>query len=348
MSVTALKCKECGQEYPLEAHYACEAMFRPARGGLRLLGARPRRDAPPDPGRAQHDLALRGLPPVQDAAADGAFGGRHAARARRPPGRAAGTRRALDQERRGQPDPLVQGPRGHDRRGQGRRARLRHDRLRLHRQPRQRGGRPRRGGGRGVVRLHPVRSRGAEDPRDRRLWHARSRRQRQLRRRQPPLHRALGRARLGVREHQLPPLLLPGLQDPRLRDRRAARIRDPRPDRCSDRLGLALHQDRPRPRGVARDRSDRGRAAHVQRRPGRGLLAGGAGLRRAAGTRASRSSRTRSPSRWRSGTPPMAPTRSTWRGAPAARSTRSTTTRSAPASRPWPRPRAFSPRRPAA
>ena len=53
------------------------------------------------------------------------------------------------------------------------------------------------------LRLHPVRPRGAEDPRDRRLRHEPGQGQGQLRRRQPPLHRALGRARVvGVRQRQ--------------------------------------------------------------------------------------------------------------------------------------------------
>ena len=51
------------------------------------------------------------------------------------------------------------------------------------------------------------------------------RRHGQLRRRQPALHRGLGRAaELGVREHQHAPVLRRGLQDARVRDRRAARL----------------------------------------------------------------------------------------------------------------------------
>ena len=72
--------------------------------------------------------------------------------------------------------------------------------------------------------------------------------QRQLRRRQPAVHRDLRRARLGVREHQHAPVLRRGLQDARLRDRRAARLAAPRPRRRADRLRLAVHQDRPRVR----------------------------------------------------------------------------------------------------
>ena len=67
---------------------------------------------------------------------------------------------------------------------------------------------------------------------------------RQLRRRQPPLHRAVRREGLGVREHQPAALLRRGLQDARLRDRRAARLGAPRPLRRADRLRLAVHEDR--------------------------------------------------------------------------------------------------------
>ena len=72
-------------------------------------------------------------------------------------------------------------------------------------------------------------------------------RPRQLRRRQPPVHRALRRARLGVREHQHAAVLRRGLQDARVRDRRAARVRAARPrssarsrrGRCSPRSPAA-------------------------------------------------------------------------------------------------------------
>ena len=92
---------------------------------------------------------------------------------------------------------------------------------------------------------------------------------RQLRRRQPPVHRALGRARLGVREHQHAAVLLAGVEDACVRDGRAARLRAARPRRLPDRVGLAVHEDRARFRGVDRGRPADGRAADVPRRPGR-------------------------------------------------------------------------------
>ncbi len=77
--------------------------------------------------------------------------------------------RGVGQERRRQPDALVQGPRRLGRRRAGARARLRDDRLRLDRQPRQLGGRARRGARAGLLRVHPGRPRGAEGPRHGRL-----------------------------------------------------------------------------------------------------------------------------------------------------------------------------------
>ena len=49
---------------------------------------------------------------------------------------------------------------------------------------------------------------------------------------------------LGVRQRQRPALLRRGLQDPRLRDRRAARLAAARPDRDPDRVRRAAGQDR--------------------------------------------------------------------------------------------------------
>ena len=77
-------------------------------------------------------------------------------------------------------------------------------------------------------------------------------------------------AGLGVREHQHAPVLRRGLQDARVRDRRAARLGAPGPDRRPDRLRLAVHQDRPRLPGVHRRRARRGRGADDERRPGLG------------------------------------------------------------------------------
>ena len=202
--------------------------------------------------------------------------------------------------------------------------------------------------GHGDLRLHPVRPRGAEDPRDRRLRHEPRQGPRQLRRRQPPLHRAVGRARLGLRQRQHAPVLRRGLEDARLRDRRAARLGDARPRRRADRLRLAVHEDRQGLRGVARARPHQRRRARHERRPGARAARRSPPPSRRAPTSAGRSSPTRSPSRWPSATRPTARTRSSSRAAAAAASTRSPTTRSARASACWPRRPASSPRPPAA
>ena len=145
MPADALKCKECRTTYPLDARYVCERCFGP----LEVAYRRTRLDAE-ELGAAiqagpQHDLALRRLPAAaRAAAARGAAGRLHAAGARRPAGRAAGAGRAVGQERRREPDALVQGPRRRRWRWPGRASWASDDRLRLDRQPRQRGRRPRR------------------------------------------------------------------------------------------------------------------------------------------------------------------------------------------------------------
>ena len=156
-------------------------------------------------------------------------------------------------------------------------------RLRLDRQPRQRRRRPRRRRRARLLRLRPRQPRGAEAARDRRLRDQPGRRPRQLRRRQPALHAARREPALGLRQRQPAPLLRRGLEDARLRDRRAARLGAAGPGRLPDRLRLALHQARPRLPGVARPRPGRGRAADLQRRPGRGLQPGRDRLRRRLG-----------------------------------------------------------------
>ena len=110
----------------------------------------------------------------------------------------------------------------------------------------ERGGGPRRRRGPRVLRVHPVGPGGAEGARHRRVRHASGGRARHLRRREPALHRALRRARLGVRERERAAVLRRGLEDARLRDRRAARLRAAGPGGRAGGLGLAVHEDRAR------------------------------------------------------------------------------------------------------
>ena len=321
MPPESLRCKECKTTYPLDARYVCERCFGPLEVAYapRSIDGSGRASAP-DPGRTALAVALQRLPARADAAARGVAVGMDAAAACRPARRAARPARAVDQERRGQPDALVQGPRRVRRARSRPRARVSDRSVRVHRQPGQRGGSPRGGRRTRVLRVHPARPRGAEGARDRRLRHQPRVGARQLRRRQPAVHRAVGRARLGIREHQHAAVLLAGVQDARVRDRRAARVRAARPGGGPDRVWVAVHEDRARVRGV--DRRGAARTASCRR---------STALRRPAARRspprtrpdrtsAGRSSRTRSRSRWRSAILPTAPTRSTWPGAPAARS----------------------------
>ncbi len=301
------------------------ALLRAARGRLRLQRPRPRIGEAKDPGRLRGNLALRGLPAVRGRAARRAQRDRaraDAPGARRPARGAARPRRGVDQERRREPDALVQGPRRRRRARQGEAAGLRHGRLRFDRQPRECRRRARGLGGPALVRLRSRRPRGAEAARDRRLRHDAGRGRRQLRRRQPPLHAALRGARVGVRQRQPAPLLRRGLEDARLRDRRATRLDAPRPRRLPDRVGLAVLEARPRVHRVARAGARQAASCRRSTAPRPRAAARSRARSPTATTPAVRSSPTRSPRASRSATRPTGPTRSTSRAAPAARSSR--------------------------
>ena len=186
-------------------------------------------------------------------------------------------------------------------------------RLRLDRQPRQRGRRPRRRRRARLLRLRPRQPRGAEAARDRRLRDQPGRRARQLRRRQPALHPARRDPPVGLRQRQPAPLLRRGLEDARLRDRRAARLGAARPGGQPDRLRLALHQARPRLPGVARPRARRAASSRSSTAPRPRAAARSRPPSPKAGKSASRSGRRRSPRASRSATRPTVPTRSSTR-----------------------------------
>ena len=327
MAPRALRCKECGTDYPLEALLRLRALLRAARGRLRLLRARRRRrrSARSRPARrasgatrtscrsasARRDTLQPGLTPL--------------VRADRLAER-LGARRGLDQERRRQPDPLVQGPGRRGRAGEGARARLRDGRLRLDRQPRERRRRACRGGRARLLRLRPRRPRGAEAARDRCLRDPAGRRQGQLRRRQPALHRALRGARRGRSSTSTcVPYLRGGLEDARLRDRRAARLgaartgssARSRPGSLFTKIGRGFQE------WLDLGLVD-GELPSLQRRPGGRAAARSPRRSPRAATSAGRSGPTRSRRASRSATPPTAPTRSTSPAPPAARSSRST------------------------
>ena len=158
MPPESLRCKECKTTYPLEARYVCEQLLRPARGRVRLA----RRSADPAELKRRiqagpHSLWRYGdfLPVSAPPKGTLPAGFTPLLRVDRLAER-LGLERAVDQERRRQPDALVQGPGRVGRARAGPRARLRDDRVRLDREPRERRRRPRRGGGARVLRVHPA------------------------------------------------------------------------------------------------------------------------------------------------------------------------------------------------
>ena len=249
MPADALKCKECSDHLSARGALRLRALLRPARGGLRAADVERRRAEAPHPGGAAHALALRGLPPAGGSRALGAADGLDAAGA-------SADRLA---ERLGLGEVWVKNETANpthsfkDRVVSVALARAQElgfqtDRLRLDRQPRQRRRRARR-------RRRAARLRASSRPTSRRQKILATGAyganvvgiKRQLRRRQPPLHRARRRARrLGVRQRQRAPVLRRGLQDARLRGRRAARLGAPGPRRRADRLRLAVHEGRAR------------------------------------------------------------------------------------------------------
>ena len=355
MPPESLKCKECKTRLSARRALRLRALLRPARGRLR---ARAGVDADALRRRIQagpHTIwRYRDFLPLEGAAAarTDAAGRLHAAAARRPARRAPRPARAVGQERRREPDALVQGPR---RRGRARRARselgFEVARVRLDRQPRQRRRRPRGRRRARVLRLHPGRPRGAEDPRapasTARTLVAVTR---QLRRRQPSLHRGLRRARdWAFVNINMRPVLRRGLEDARVRDRRAARLAGARPHRRADRVRLAVHEDRARAsRSGSSSGSSSGAVPTMNGAQAERLLAGRDRVRgRARRLPPGQAGHDRQVARDRQ--PGRRPVRARAR-APhrRRRSTPSPTTRSGPASSCSPRRRASSPRRPAA
>ena len=123
---------------------------------------------------------------------------------------------------------------------QGPGARPHHDRVLFDGEPRQRRRRSRGRRGPGSGRLLPRRPRAGEARGHRRVRRDRLRRGRHVRRLLAPDRRALLRAPLGVRQRRPADVLRRGLQDARVRDRRAARLADAVRRRRADRLGRPL------------------------------------------------------------------------------------------------------------
>ena len=322
----AWRCRNCGLAQPLGLAYVCPACFGPLEVDYdyavvaatltreAIAGARPASGATSSCCRSRRRRRGRC---------------RSARRRCSPP---IGWRPILGVERlwikddTRNPSLSLQGPRRRHRRGPRRRVRRRGAGLRLDRQPGRRDG-GRRGRGRAAgLRLHPGRPRAGQGRpraglrRDGRpdRWH--------LRRRQPAVPGGRRRDRLGLRQHQPPAVLRRGLEDPRLRDRRVARLALARTSSSAPVASGAMFTR------VARGFEELAELGLIERRPIRfvggqaaGCAPGRDGLRARARTSSSRSaSPTRSSARWPSATRPTAATRSSWRATAAARSRRST------------------------
>ena len=181
----------------------------------------------------------------------------HAAAQGREPGPAARPERAVRQERRGQPDQLVQGPPGHRHDVQGAGVRVRRTGVSVHRQPDGLGGRARRAGRHEDDGVLPGRPGARQDHPGRLLRPYPGGRRRQLRPGEPPLQRARGQQPLGIRQHKHAALLRGGQQDAGPRGRRAARLEGPRPLHSAGRVRRAAYEDMEGARGDGAGRPDR-------------------------------------------------------------------------------------------
>ncbi len=217
-----------------------QPLLRAAARRLRLRADRRSVDPRGHRRPAEERLALCRAPAGRCCAARWAGGGLLAPDPRSETGSSARAQAPVGQGRLSQSDALVQGS-GGGRRGHARpRLRIPHAGVCIHRQPGRIGG-----GHGGVARTagHRVRA-GRPGAREGRPGGSargdRGAGRRTLRRGQPALPGADRRARrLGRRQRQPASVLLRGLEDHRVRDRRAARMARARRGRCADRIGIA-------------------------------------------------------------------------------------------------------------
>ena len=277
--VQGLRCRECGREYEAAPIFTCEWCFGPLEvaydyDAIARVG-QPREDR----GRPADALALR-----RPAAGRGRRRGRprrrlHAARARRPPRRPSsasarcGSRTTPRNPTNSFKDRVVVG-----RAEQGARVRLQGRGVRVHRQPRQLGRRPRGARRAAQLRVHPRRTSSrarSSRPRSTAATSSRSTATTTTSTACAPSSPAsYPWAFVNV---NMRTVLRRGLEDARVRDRRAARLAGARPRRRAGRERLAAHQD---PQGLRR--AAQGRPAR------RGAAGAGVAARRRSGARRSR------------------------------------------------------------
>ena len=139
--VTTLKCRECGQEYPIKPLHVCEDCFGPLEVTYDYAKIRAAVSRATIAARPHNLWRYRELLPVDGEPEAGPFSGFTPLVHARPTRRRARAQEALHQGRHRQPsDPLVQGPRGVGGDHQGARLRLHHRLMRLDRQSRDSGG----------------------------------------------------------------------------------------------------------------------------------------------------------------------------------------------------------------
>ena len=275
MPALSLSCRVCATEHPLEAIGTCTRCFGPLDPVYDWDLVRSTVHARATRSRARVDLALRRPAPRRGPGGGTPRAGLDAARPGAAAGRGARGRRALAQARHGEPDPLVQGPRRRGGRAQGAGARA-STTLSCSSTGNLAGAVAARAAAEGLEAAVFV----PADLEPEKLARGRGVRADDLRRRRTlrPLLAALGRAvvraAVGLRQRQPPLVLRRGLEDDRLRDRRAARLARARRRRDPDRLRCAVPQGRAGLRGPAGARARRRPRAASGRRPGGRLRAG--------------------------------------------------------------------------
>ncbi len=109
----ALKCRECGREYPLTANHVCEFDFGPLEVAYDYERIKQSMTRAAIQSRPKNMWRFREVAADRRRADRRPGSGLHAIDQGRPPGQAPGHPRIVDQERRRQlSDALLQGPRG--------------------------------------------------------------------------------------------------------------------------------------------------------------------------------------------------------------------------------------------